>query len=510
MSRFDKSEIEDFFRSTLHAAKFKPSEWNDPGDGLFDIALERIEAEKANSRKAIFLGFIILGLSSILGSIFYFQYQELNQAKESLEKLENKFATQEYAIDLETQGSNDVADIPKHILNDSKTKNKFKPSQTTSYSNSSTESDASVTLGLVDSPNTLQSKIKEKNSIHNDLNLTFNRTSVPYSSKISAAILSKEKSFTNPSSELLYNGMADKTNFRNSIPIESIAVLGSKRNASLQIDETHFEKQPQLVTIHKPHTKALSYSLTSGINHSSFAMAHPELLSDMSLSQFSNYNTGYQVHSQLNYSLSDRFTVGVQTVFYSFENNSLFKQNSEFNQANIQTDNGEITYIMPINVMTPIGSFKSTSALSINSNTPALRTMATESKTVQNIHVLNVGLVGSYAFISTGKLQGGVRAALGYNRILSQTSEFDMTISTDNVAIGNITMESDKMSGLNYNYASLTSGVFFDYSITDQLFFTLNTNYSTTASSILNSQNNTIPKTYLRYFENNIGLSYRF
>ena len=478
MGRFDMTELENFFRTTINRSKYNPSDWNTPSDEVFNIAMKQVKKENAKRLTLFFLILMFGGLIVSFTSVVYLKSTHLNQLEKSPNVLEDEYAS---LIDADVNTNKDLA-IQTNLAVPS---NNAKSTLNTNYPS---EPPSQQLIAASDNVTSQQTAITTINPI-----------------------LRKEITPTN-SSSLFNDELNQQETIEQTIQLEAIATLDKKLNSSLVIQATPFSKQPKLPIndSSKSSPKLLAFSLMSGINHSLLSMPSTGILTDMSLSGFSNFSTGYQINAELNYSLTNRFNIGLSTGFYSINNHSLFEQSFEFNQEEMVTINYAGIFMMPINVRTPLGSFATTSALPINNNTNFLKSTETTSKTTQTINVLQLGVVGSYSIFDTDKFQVGVNAKIAYNRIVSQHSIFDVTITGNNYDLGKIAVESDEIVGLNSNYASVSSGVFFNYSLTNRLNLNINTNYSTAVNSVLHSQNNTIPKTYLRYFENNIGLSYRF
>jgi hypothetical protein len=508
MREFDKNGLERFFRSKFRNAKNDLNSWNDPGDVIFENAFEILDGEKKERTKRRLIFIFFFGFIGIIGSGFFIQHMKINSVEKTLQELERRVAYQEPTVNLEANDSKGKgAKSSKEFSN---------PIAKVSKSSLNSIIGASTNIGLTNEKGTKQDSVFKKNIsiLSDELKYSKNYTSEKSND---FEFLKEENSYNNPVVTKTFNsvnstntallkssGNRERFNFMN---LANESPLLDVESSILNINPT-FEDQ----IISEKHSKqGFLFSVSSGINYASIKMKVKGIYQGPALSKYGNYKLGQQLNLGVAYSITDRFSVGIQTTYSSFQNQSEFFEKNDFDDQNLSMNNGELEYNMPIEILTPVGEFRTNSVFSLETSANTFEVMSMESKTSQKINTLGVSVVTSYALISQEKLQFGISGKFGYNRIIGHLSTFDMTISEDSDMFSkSISIESDKLNRALRSNAILGAGVFINYPLSENILFNFNSNYNRSLTSCTDHQNKNQPETLLNFYDSNVGISYKF
>lgn len=513
MREFDRNSLEKFFRSKLKYSINNQTTWNDPGDQIFDDAFESFQENKKENSKKILVFAFLFGFIGIISTGYFLHKWQMNNIKEELKELEYKIAVQERDLNevstlFNSKKLNKTSESTLAYNTDSSALSFFKTNGIEKNQISQT------TLATHQSPFARSESISsiDNNSVYNinsSRSFRFQSNPLEFSNDNAKHLQpsTQETRFSNKTkraiSAFIVSNNRDKFQFINlSTGLSSLIVEGSTPSQSPALAER--TKQNKL------NTQGFSLTASTGVNYARFNMRNSGVYQGLELSDYNNYSAGQQFNLGLSYAATDRLSFGIQATYNTFQNQSVYTQSTEFDQQNLSIVGDKLAYEMPIDVMTPIGAYSANSVLNLDSTSPLFRAMDTETIISQYIKTFGLALTSSYAFISSRKIRLGVSSKVGFYRIVDHLSTFDMTISEDNGFTKQLSYEGKSLKGMRKNNASISAGVFASYALSKNISFNINSSFNRSLTSITNHENENQPRTFLNYFDSNVGISYNF
>lgn len=524
MNEFENRGIEKFFKSKLRTAE-KGEEWSSPPDFIFEKAIDQVNQKQKDRKRFLFIWFFVTGIIIVLSAVIYTQFKQLDDVKRSLYTLEDKIVANNdkplanqattYAetqiqeanlseaevrkTEIEADSENVATTQIKSVL-----QNQFTPRISPSTINakpSTINTENQIQLS------TSQESYTDLPNPRHDVSGFVNHTS---GSGIYTPINQQPINLQNaqtPSNQAI---PAKQPQSKNTI---SIAMLERLQFSRLTIDSKMPSIHPAFAISNTKNTtfqKSFSLGILAGPNLSKFEMTNVMDMPDMDLTKYDDYYWGKQAQVTLSYSLLPRFNLGVQAAYFQINNQSFFTQDMNADENDIEMVNGKRQVNMPMEIITPIGSHKMSSAIILENNLISNNLIRSESDIVQSINSYSLGLTGTYDFIQKTKFNAFVGLGINHHFRNKLNSDFNTKLMMADKLMKEFSTTPETMSYEKRSFNAVNAQLGIHYTASPRIKISFQQSYGKSLNSLREKNQPTDPETFLHFMNSGIGLTYSF
>lgn len=533
MNEFENKGIEKFFRSKLKPTN-QNTDWASPPDFIFEKAIDQVNKEEKDRKRSFAFWISLFGFIVILSTIIITQSRQLNDVQKSLDKLEEELITSQ----LNHHASNDNGNNILIDNNNDHSNDNYNNNQKSGYN--SIDQLNNKQAGKLNA-SVLENRLSQSSSVENTL-LTEKKNTVSIVNTNQSLSNQTNQNFVFQKNDLANNKNSSETNdqFQYNPAIQFTTtqnnsnLLSELSNATSLIDDTGriafqfnsisptkrslFNIEFSSLIAHpqfadRPDSQfdnqnRFSIAVTTGLNTATFLMENMNNLDGKSLTDYNKYYSGFQSEISFLYNVTGRFSAGVHANYFKINNQSTFDESSNLDLANMKLVNGKMEYSMPMEIITPIGSHKMNSELIFDENLNTSNLIRNQSDISQSFNSIGIGVSARYFILQKSKFSSYIGANFSHHVINKMNSEFNTTISMQDKVMKKFKTIPGEMNNNQKSYNSISAELGLQYAISPKVNVLFQSSFGKSINSLIESNIQTDPKTFLQYIDTGIGISY--
>lgn len=495
--------LDQFFRDHMNKGSRVSAPWNEPDDGIFDLAFERTREIKNRKRNRKIL-FMLFGFGALfLTSSLLYMINKVDHLNSKMADMESKFQAYEYqrhedellknareeALESTVFGERVVNPATEDIKSTVSDAKENQQSLTSIISNTPIRK-SSLPTSQASSPNPSTAMSNTMNSAreYQDLNNGAVFTASSHDLDASAFMNKTLLSMT------LMPQLPYAPNTNNKTEIRTL-------NTTLRVADD------KKVDVKRPW----EISLMAMGNISSMRMTDITMPDNSSLTQYNNGYASFGINSKVSHGISDRVSPYLSIGYHQFKNESLYNATSKMTMDNLQEDpDGNIYYGIDYSSENPVGRSRSHADMDMKGIDYTDDSLIENlSNNTQHFSIAQLGIGVDYKAFSSGKLEAVVGLGMMNNFLFSTKCDVTSTLSMD----GKKMMESqspDTYEDLSKRYfLSITPSIGLKYGIGDRVGVSLLYQYDKGLTNIREADLSVSPKTFIFSHRLGLGINYK-
>lgn len=480
----NRDKFENFLKESIEQSSI--DSWNDPGNALFDNALEIINNKKKKEKAILFIKITRIALLVLLSCTGLFFASKFLRISNDIEVLNKKVDQIESfnSVEIKSKSDKNVSTI-----------NEQSNISATPITGFSVDNNSEAKSNLGTAHQLIQPTESNINQIKNELPLSqFFSTGAVHTAEKTELELKDDIVVLKDDNGQIITDLSKKENHV-LLRINSIRPL-----PNIKSEEIKKANPEEKIVVNMPinlknnfgqiENKSLRASILLTNKFSSFKMKNITNVGSSSLTKYDNFYHSNGVLVGLEKDIFQRLSFGLDVEYSKVSNQSLFENSGELDMTNaIEEQNGDYKYSDELIVDTPLSTYKSGYTLEMESaDMVPGNTINTTSENHICIDMISAQLGLKYLLIDRKKWSLFSNYNFGIQYVINAKGDMKADLKMDDKLLSDFNMEFDLLDELNSYFFSQTIGIGFDYKVNPDFQIRTIMNYSNSFDSIKKQQ----------------------